>query len=423
MTLTDPNGMMYFVGNVFNGDDESKTERHQPGFGFTNQQKKNVNFVGLPVRIEHNEQLRVGTVRKSWYNRRTNERWILGDIRKKDLKGTYAANGIQNSLYGGLSLQHISVGLDNGEHVMVPVEISIVEQPRRKDCNIVQFKASSTAQDTYLRTHSSHQYNLCKILIQQMNESTTKTSPSSPTSTPSVVSDTPSATPTMTHSASAGTVGADTEGPSFDELCKLVLELQTQNDNLTLINQKKQEDLTRFEAERASAMQKKIGEARNKASTLKKSIVDWCASNGVDLNDETHAKLETLANDHPDLGNVVFQITHKASQKCIELQQQIQNDDQKRKQDALKNEVKNIYSRKLQSRGPVTLAPTPATSATSDASARYSFYEASNKAKRRAPSDVYAAQNQDLIRALKRGRTGTARDNMNQIYNSLKGRY
>ena len=419
----------YFIGNIFNSNNEEITEKHQRGFGFTNAQKAELSLVGLPIRIEHDEGLRVGTIRKSWYNEGTNTRWVVGDIDRDDFKGTYAANGLKTKLYSGLSLQHVAVPLHNGEHVMIPVEVSIVEEPRREDCNIVSFKASRT-------TKTEHRSYLGKVsdsykLINFIMSNSSETPADSSTSAPEAPAAAAAAAPTepIISCASAESV-ADSEpaGPSVNDLCQMVLELQNDKDALQKRFKEQQTELTVLQMQKASAQKEILDKERAKAETMKQSIIEWCVSNNIELTDDTQDKLRILAEEHPELGNVAFQIAHQASKKATELQKRVDSDAV-----ALRAQVSRMYNQRVQSRGPVTAAPAAAAESAAapapeapGASVKAlvaNVYEASRKGKRRAPSDVYKSDNTMLLSALKRSRTDSARNTMSKIYNDLKNRY
>ena len=158
---------LYFIGNVFNRDNEV-TKYDDRGFAFSDGEKRDVDLVGLPIQIEHNDKLSVGHVRQSWYE--DGQRWILGDVDREGLDGYFAANAVKSKLYTGLSLQHISYELTDGTQMKVPVEVSLCEDPRRPDCRVHHHTAS--ARDPYFR--------LTKRL-DQMTDAEISTAPASST--------------------------------------------------------------------------------------------------------------------------------------------------------------------------------------------------------------------------------------------------
>lgn len=400
---------LYFIGNIFNSANEELTESHQEGFGFTNAQKQGLSLVGLPIRIEHNDQLRVGTIRRSWYNKASNKRWVVGDISRDDFKGVFAANGVAKHIYAGLSLQHLAVPLKNGEHVMIPVEVSIVEDPRRINCNIVAHKASQTGKTTN-RSYLGTPCEFIKFIMAQ--DENTPESATSSAQAPAV----------EIQRVEASATSAPIPTPNVNDLCQMVLELQQDKDALERRFSSQAEELTVMKQQRASAQEEHMNKERVKAQCMKQSIIEWCDANGVELTEDTRASLQTLAQEHPELGNVAFSIAHEASKKATQLQQEVNENAVK-----LREQVTRVYAQRMQSRGPTTTAAAPAAAPAATPAAAPAVtataYEASNRGKRRAPSDVYGANNKDLLQAFKRSRTSNTRANMDAIYGAFKKRF
>jgi len=412
---------LYFIGNIFNSANEEITESHQEGFGFTNAQKQCLSLEGLPIRIEHNDQLRVGTIRRSWYNKASNKRWVVGDISRDDFKGVFAANGVEKHIYGGLSLQHLAVPLRNGEHVMIPVEVSIVEDPRRINCNIVAHKASQTGETTN-RSYLGTPFEFIKfIMAQDKNTSETATTSAAPAAPAAPA--TPAA-PVEIQRVEASAAGEAVATPNVNDLCQMVLELQQDKDALERRFTSQANELTLMKQQRASAQEEHMNKERIKAQCMKQSIIEWCDANGVELTEDTRNSLQTLAQEHPELGNVAFSIAHEASKKATQLQKEVNENAVK-----LRDQVNRVYAQRMQSRGPTTSAAPAkdetavATAAPAAAALTATVYEASNRGKRRAPSDVYSANNQHLLQAFKRSRTSNTRANMDAIYGAYKKRF
>lgn len=406
---------LYFIGNVFNSKDESKDHSEPRGFSFTNAQKAELSLTGLPIRVEHNDKLRVGTIRKSWYNSKSNKRWILGDIERSDLKGHYAAKGVANLLYGGLSLQHMSVPLKNGRNVMIPIEVSIVEKPRREDCSIVNFKASaSTDSVKYL----GRSYELLKFIMdtnKSVSDSRSEGAASAEAAEAAEAAGGAEGVGVQTHEASA-----EKSEPNPEDLAAMVLDLLKQNDALTAKYDEQHAELTTIHRQQASAAEERAGNERKKAEALCGGILEWCAGNGIDLTAENREKLQKLSRLHPELSNVVFEITHKASTKCGELEKMLAEKKERSLTNDLRDKVTRAYHARMQAKGP---SVTSSSAVSASDGVEPSVYEASNKRKFKAPSDVYKESNASLLRALKRTRGGTTRDTMGQIYSRLKDRF
>jgi hypothetical protein len=211
--------------------------------------------------------------------------------------------------------------------------------------------------------------------------------------------------------------------PSVPELCKMVLELQKDKDALAMRFGEQEKELKEMHVQRASAAEADLSEKRKKASTMKQSIIEWCLANGIELNEDTREKLEVLSHEHPELGNVAFELTHRASQKYAELEALMKSQKESAETSAQLLAVKQVYNKGLASRGPVSTSAVASVAAASAPALRMSVYEASNKRKFKAPSDVYSEKNAHLLTALKRARGTTTRDAMNRIYSDLKDRF
>lgn len=400
-----------FIGNVFNSKME---EQDNPGFGFTREQKKNVDLVGLPIRIEHDSTLSVGTIRKSWYCQRTNRRWVIGDIALDDFKGKYAAHGIHKKHFTGLSLQHLAIPLEDGEHLMLPVEVSIVVDPRREKCNIVHSASRrSTEIPAYLGTPSSYNsiFQKASGFIMPVVEKPVPASESSEPSGPSGPS-----------GPSEGTKEGDEFFPEQAELCDLVLRLQKDNDALQLEKNKVISKLEEIQAMNASALEKQQNAERGKAMKMCSTVFKWCEDNGIELTPHVVSSLETLAQDHPSLGNIALELTHKASLKYKELQTAQLQKEISEKRARVGEVYKKAVTAHVASRGAVTIVDPPVATRLSSNSV-YEGTERSHAVKRQSPSDVYKQKNEDLLRAFKRSRCSSARESMGELYTSLKNRY
>ena len=67
--------MAYFLGTVLNNSKEGDAT-----FDFTDDEKANVKLKGLPVRIEHLDNMKVGNIECDWLDKRTGDKWVLQKI-------------------------------------------------------------------------------------------------------------------------------------------------------------------------------------------------------------------------------------------------------------------------------------------------------------------------------------------------------
>ena len=300
---------LYFIGNVFNQDDEV-AKYDDRGFAFSDGEKRELDLVGLPIQLEHNDKLSVGHVRQSWYE--DGQRWVLGDVDREGLDGYFAANAVKSKLYTGLSLQHISYQLEDGTQMKVPVEVSLCEDPRRPDCRVHHHTAS--ARDPYFRLSKR---------LKQMTDA--ETSPAPVTETPMETPAAPAApaveapVETTVHVAAA----AETKERTQDELYQLLVDQQKEIDAMRGTLTSAQTKVQAFEAEKAAVHKAQMEKAQEKLEGISKSLLEWCAANNFELTDARVEKLAQLAKDHPATAETLFEIAHCASNKHKETVMQL----------------------------------------------------------------------------------------------------
>ena len=76
---------IYFTGKILNvrelANDNAKS------FRFTPEERKSLNLKGLPIRLEHEDCLEVGTIKANW-NDNHGQHWIMGAIDKSSIPAT-----------------------------------------------------------------------------------------------------------------------------------------------------------------------------------------------------------------------------------------------------------------------------------------------------------------------------------------------
>ena len=145
---------IYFTGKVLNvkelASDNAKS------FRFSDEERQQLNLKGLPIRLEHEDNLEVGTIKTSW--NKNGEHWVFGSINKQSIPATFAkhalmkgTDGKQKPYYTGLSLQHLHREYPNGRTEKKGIEVSLCTDPRRPNCNIIWTSTpqSQTNNNTY----------------------------------------------------------------------------------------------------------------------------------------------------------------------------------------------------------------------------------------------------------------------------------
>ena len=102
--------MSYFIGNILSPT-IGQPEAHDPTFAFTRKESNNLDLTNCPIRMEHDENMQVGKVLRSW-NDHNGSKWIIGKLNQKTYMDRFANHAINKdpltntTYYTGLSLQH-----------------------------------------------------------------------------------------------------------------------------------------------------------------------------------------------------------------------------------------------------------------------------------------------------------------------------
>ena len=151
--------MPYFVGNVLpSADDPGENDST---FDFTKEESQSLSLRDVPIRLEHEEGLAVGSVQRDWTDN-DGKKWILGKVDDNTLEGRFASNAIQpcssgHTLYSGLSLQHVHTSFRDGSTSKRAVEVSLCAEPRRPGCNVTSVQP--TKKKDYI-THLASRQNM-----------------------------------------------------------------------------------------------------------------------------------------------------------------------------------------------------------------------------------------------------------------------
>ena len=129
----------FFAGNILPPEAERTSEDHT--FRFSKQDADNLKLVGKPVRLEHDEHLTCGKIVKQMKDRRGRV-YVVGKIEDDKVDAPRRAvrlfaDKALGGLYNSLSLQHVhEEDMDGSNAKKTAVEVSLVNEPRRKNCNI-----------------------------------------------------------------------------------------------------------------------------------------------------------------------------------------------------------------------------------------------------------------------------------------------
>ena len=140
--------MVQFIGNVLtsHADADNHEERQKEHFHITPSEAKALDATGLPVHLEHADNVQVGTVVRSWDDE-DGKKWVLADIDTSTIEGKFVKNDLtsETPIYSGLSLQHLYRKYADGRSSKSGIEVSICKEPRRPGCSIVHTSLATEA--------------------------------------------------------------------------------------------------------------------------------------------------------------------------------------------------------------------------------------------------------------------------------------
>tara|TARA_B110001450_G_C17661940_1_gene497635 strand:- start:505 stop:1695 length:1191 start_codon:yes stop_codon:yes gene_type:complete len=392
--------MPYFVGNVLPSSDAPGENDNT--FDFTKEESIGMSLDNVPIRLEHEEGLAVGHVKRDWTDS-DGKKWILGEVKEDTLEGRFASNAIQPSsmghtLYPGLSLQHVHTSFRDGSTSKRAIEVSLCAEPRRPGCHVASVQ--STKKMDYI-THIASRQNMS---TEQIN---TPAQESTPEVTQAPVVESAPAAPSVPQEPAAAA--------NQEELMKLVIDQESELSGTKSALETAQAELQKLQAQWKEREDNERLHTKSKAEALSKALVDsWSASLPADMmTDENKQAIFALAQNFPEQSVKMMEIAHKASKKYatdIKSMEQVQAAKQKRQ---LESRVMDIVTKKRR------VAPTePDTRSVVHAASTKTVNPFSFDAHKTSSSmNSIRDRNPDLFKALSGFSTGNLRDRMGQIAN------
>jgi hypothetical protein len=393
--------MPYFVGNVLPSSDAPG--ENDDTFDFTKEESLNMSLDNVPIRLEHEEGLAVGHVKRNWTDT-DGKKWILGEVKDDTLEGRFASNAIQPSSYGhtlykGLSLQHVHTSFRDGSTSKRAIEVSLCAEPRRPGCHVASVQ--STKKMDYI-THLASRQNMS---AEQIN---TPAQESTPEVTQAPVAET--AQETVTEQS------ADPSAPANqEELMKLVIDQESELGNTKSALEKAQAELQKLQAQWKEREDNERIHTKSKAEALSKALVDsWSASLPSDMmTDENKKAIYALAQNFPEQSVKMMEIAHKASKKYASDLQSLEQQQAAKQKRQLESRVMDIVTKKRR------IVPT-------EPDTRSVVHAASTKTVNPFSFDVNKTsssmnsvrdRNPQLFKALSGFSSGNLRDRMSKIAN------
>lgn len=385
--------MPFFVGNVLPSSDAPGED--DDTFDFTKKESTDISLRDVPIRLEHEEELAVGYVKRDWTDS-DGKKWILGHVNEDTLEGRYASNAIRPSssghtLYKGLSLQHVHTSFRDGSTSKRAIEVSLCAEPRRPGCEVAC--VDSTKKKEYITHFASRQNMSAEPTSMSVQEQTTEVQ--APVETVETTSE--------ADSQSAPT--------NQEELMKLVIDQESELGTTKTALEKAHEELKKLQNAWKEREDNERLHTKSKAEALSKALVDsWSASLPADMmTDDNKKAIFALAQNFPQESVKMMEIAHKASKKYkqdILSLEQAQSNKQKRQ---LESQVMNIVTKKRR------VVP-ETTSVVHAANKRQRINPFSfDTTKTSSSLNSVRDKNPQLFKALSGFSTGNLRDRMGQI--------
>ena len=423
---------VYFVGKILNRkedpDDNAKT------FAFSKTERASLakQLRGIPVQMEHEDSLKVGEITNAW--RDANDQfWVYGKLNGKDLKSTFAKHAVQQKgsskpYYGGLSLQHVHREYKDGSSEKAPIEVSLVVEPRRRNCDIVWVSSKKpTKQENYIGTvqAASSRQNVTEVNNSTMSAITE----SAPAAVEAAPVEAAPAEATPAEAGESAPTGLQLNEQVYSQMAELYEKDKKQQEELA----KLKDQLKSHQSQQEEAKQTKLAEDAAKGRALMSTMLEHMRDL-LGANEEVQQlepQLMPLMQSNPNEMNQLLEVVAKASKKYknqeMELksaQNSLQEKDLELKfQKLIKehgmNTTTEVASRKraapAQAVAAVQQAAAPVQQSRPAVNPYLRTAQSTQRGHRRKP-----AMNKELLNAFMSNRSGSARQSMSKLANSMQ---
>jgi hypothetical protein len=335
----------YFIGSILN--QENHKPENDKSFDFTAQQSKALgDMCGVPVRLEHDKDMEVGRICRSWATE-DGSHYVLGCLNGDNFQSRFGCNAIQknkdtgHAYYEGLSLQHVHTQYANKKtgqkSTKEAVEVSLTTDPRRPDCKIIfvdsieEPSPQETNKILYKRIHNANH----EMADTQAPATTNNVEAPEQASEP--VQDTPTEM-------------------SRDDMMKVIIEQQRQLDTNKTDDDTERQELLALKA----MMEKEKEEQKKKAVEKSAAMIDTLVgewSTQVDKTEMTDAQIESiksLVKNNPEQSMELLRVAHCASKHAKRQEQRHTEYKAVMEKTALSTKFQEVMTRK---RSPLTDVP------------------------------------------------------------------
>jgi len=295
----------YFIGNILSN--EGWKPENDPTFDFTKEESKDLNLKGVPVRMEHHDEMVVGNIIRGW-DGKNGSKWVLGKLNGDNYQSRFAQFAVDKNkttgqpYYSGLSLQHTHTQYASGKSKKKAIEISLCCEPRRPDTKIAFVDSDSEPNNNeikkmYYKTHTASNQ-MDSSVTQPITE--TQASPEPDTISSNTTEEAPN---------------EESSDMSREDMMKVIIQQQKE-----LENKKTGDDTERNELLELKRMMEKqkadeLKKTTEKSSAMMEALVnDW--ENQVDkdqMTDSQKLSMRNLVKQFPTESMELLRVAHCAS--------------------------------------------------------------------------------------------------------------
>jgi len=315
---------MYIVGQVLSPT-ATQPEQEDPTFAFTRQESQQLDLIGVPIHLEHDDKMKVGKVTQAWTNN-DGSKWVSAKIDEPGMLGSFARHALSEDskgvrYYTGLSLTHTHTQYANGKTSKAPVEISLCVDPRRPDCRIAHVQ-----QQTKI-----HEYKQLAKIVQMASAETTP-----------IVAEQESKPAEPVEPKVAPAKSAEEEVDRAEMMRVIV----TQQEKMDAMAEKAKKYEEMLEKEKL-AKQKHLEEQRSKSEAMANALVESWANtlDAADLTDDNRKNIIEMAKKFPLESQDFIRVAHHASKKYHEREEQLKAAVESSRNQQLKDDFRRVMNK------------------------------------------------------------------------------
>lgn len=423
---------VYFVGKILNRKEDPDDNAKTFAFSKTERASLTKQLRGIPVQMEHEDSLKVGEITNAWRDA-DDQFWVYGKLNGKDLKSTFAKHAVQQkgsnkAYYAGLSLQHVHREYKDGTTEKAPIEVSLVVEPRRRNCDIVWVSSKKpTNQEPYKGTVHAASSKQNTEFSNNMAEASTSSAPEA-----APVEQAPATEAAPAGTSEAAPTGLNLNEQVYSQMAELYEKEKKQQEELNKLREQLKDHQSKADEAKQSKLAEDAAKGRALMSTMLEHMRDLLGAN--EEVQQLEPQLMPLMQSNPNEMNQLLEVVAKASKKYKNQEVQLktaQNNLQEKElelkfQKLIKehgmNTTTEVASRKRAAPATAAAVATIQQAAQPAQTQRQPVnpYLRTSQATQRGGRQRQPAMNKELLNAFMSNRSGSARQSMTKLANSMQ---